>query len=115
MLLLSYILTGALELSIIAAIYRFGDRIMLWSYGFLLFSSLLSIPLETGAVGKKVRAEMKALGIDVARYDLWSNLLRVVVYLLVLRNLLPVDIGALAAYTIAIISLILAVRRLSKS
>lgn len=114
MLLLSYILTGALEMALVIIVYQAKARILLWFYVFLLFATLCSIPLELGELGGKIRYEMYQMGIDVSHYDLTANLLKSLVYFLSLRNLISLSTGAILAYVIIISSLLLAVYRLNK-
>ena len=78
------------------------QSIVVWAYGFLLLSSAVSIPVETGAVGKAVRQEMSEQGIFIDRYDLISNVLRSIVYLAVIFALIKPVNGALLAYGIAL-------------
>lgn len=112
MLLISYMLAAALELSIVIWAVRAGESVLIWSYGFLLVSSLISIPVETGESGERIRAEMKAIGLRIEIYDLASNFLRSIVYAAVMLSAVKPMSGALLAYGIAIVSLLLAVRKM---
>lgn len=112
MLLVSYMVAAALELAIVLLAVQSHQSVIVWAYGFLLLSSAVSIPVETGEMGKQVRKEMSAQGISIDRYDLISNILRSVVYLAVLFAAVKPVNGALLAYGIAIISVLLALHRM---
>lgn len=112
MLLLSYMFAAAFELAIVWWAVSQGESVLVWSYGFLLFASVISIPVELGETGKIVRAELRSMGLFIDRYDLASNCLRSVVYAGVLLSVVKPLNGALLAYAIAIVTLILAVRKM---
>ena len=112
MLLVSYMVASALELAIVLFGLESHQSIVVWAYGFLLLSSAVSIPVETGETGKAVRKEMSEQGIFIDRYDLFSNVLRSIVYLAVLFAVIRPVNGALLAYGIAILSVLLALHKM---
>ena len=59
MLLVSYMLAAALELTIVVMAIQSQQSILVWAYGFLFVSSAVSITVETGEAGKRIRYEMK--------------------------------------------------------
>ncbi len=112
MLLVSYMVAAALELAIVLFGLESHQSIVVWAYGFLLLSSAVSIPVETGEMGKAVRKEMSEQGIFIDRYDLASNVLRSIVYLAVIFAIISPVNGALLAYGIAILSVLLALHKM---
>ena len=112
MLLVSYMLAASLELAIVLLAVQAHQSIAVWAYGFLLLSSVVSIPIETGETGRKIRREMSEQGICIDCYDLASNLLRSIVYLTVIAAAVTPVNGALLAYGIAIISVLLALHKM---
>ncbi|NLW23671.1 MAG: hypothetical protein GXY91_00225 [Clostridia bacterium] len=109
MLLFSYILTSALELVMTIQSLKMGNTAFAWSFGFLLFLSMASIPIETSQMGKMVRKEFKSLGLDTAKYDLISNLGRIIVYIFIISQILSYINGLIIAYLIVFITLIMAI------
>lgn len=112
MLLVSYMLAAALELTIVVMAIQSQQSILVWAYGFLFVSSAVSIPVETGEAGKRIRNEMKDLGIHIDRFDMISNFLRSIVYVAVIFAVIKPVNGALLAYGVAIISLVLALHKM---
>ncbi|MFZ7103568.1 MAG: hypothetical protein ACOWWO_13070 [Peptococcaceae bacterium] len=115
MLLLSYMAATALELVMAVKSYQMGNLSYAWSFGFLLFLSGVSIPLETSEMGKMVRAEFKNLGVNTAGYDLVSNLGRCFTYILIIVNLLDFIQGLVIAYGITFIMLMVAIWKYVKA
>ncbi|NLT95046.1 MAG: hypothetical protein GXW85_05845 [Clostridia bacterium] len=109
MLLFSYVIAAALELVMAITSFRLGNLYYAWSFGFLLFLSAASIPLETSEMGKMVRQEFKSLGIDTAKYDFISNIGRTIAYVLITINFLSLFAGLILAYVITFIMLVLAI------
>ncbi|MDK2822885.1 MAG: hypothetical protein PWP71_803 [Clostridia bacterium] len=109
MLLISYMFAAALELVMTVKNFQLGNLSYAWSFGFLLFLSVASIPLETSEMGKMVRAEFKSLGVDTAKYDLISNLGRSFAYILIIVNVFDYIAGLITAYSITFIMLVLAI------
>lgn len=109
MLLFSYVFAAALELVMAVKNFQVGNLSYAWSFGFLLFLSAASIPLETSEMGKMVRNEFKSLGVDTARYDILSNLGRSVAYILIVINILNFIEGLVLAYGITFVMLIVAI------
>lgn len=58
MLIFSYIISAALEATLCYNLYQATGEMPL-IYGLLLFSSLLSIPIECSAAGERMREERK--------------------------------------------------------
>ena len=112
MLLVSYMLAAALELTIVVMAIQSQQSILVWACGFLFVSSAVSIPVETGEAGKRIRNEMKDLGIHIDRFDMISNFLRSIVYVAVIFAVIKPVNGALLAYGVAIISLVLALHKM---
>ena len=112
MLLVSYMLAAALKLTIVVMAIQSQQSILVWAYGFLFVSSAVSIPVETGEAGKRIRNEMKDLGIHIDRFDMISNFLRSIVYVAVIFAVIKPVNGALLAYGVAIISLVLALHKM---
>ena len=112
MLILSYIVAAALELALVLLAAQTNQSGLVWAYGFLLFSSIVSIPAETSELAKQIRSDMREAGICLACYDILSNVLRSVVYEAVLFVALNPSHGALLAYGIAILSLLLALHKM---
>ncbi len=96
MLIFSYIVSASLEATLCYNLYQATGEIPV-IYGLLLFSSLLSIPIECSAAGEKVRSEMKAAGKNMDQYDIISNLARSGLYVAVWAGVLNADTGALMA------------------
>ena len=109
MLLFSYILAAALELVMTIQSLKMGNSAFAWSFGFLLFLSMASIPIETSQMGKMVRQEFKNLGLDTAKYDLISNLGRIIAYIFIISQILSYINGLIIAYLIVFITLIMAI------
>jgi hypothetical protein len=115
LLLFSYIMAAALELVMAVKSLQLGNLSYAWSFGFLLFLSGASIPLETSEMGKMVRSEFKKMGVDTAKYDFLSNLGRTIIYLLIVINVLDVLMGLILAYGITFIMLIVAIFKYSRA
>lgn len=115
MLLLSYVIAAALELVMAVKSFQLGNLSYAWSFGFLLFLSTASIPLETSEMGKMVRNEFKNLGVDTAKYDFLSNMGRTITYLLIVGNVLNFLEGLILAYSITFIMLIIAIYKYSQA
>lgn len=96
MLILSYILTASLEGALTYMIYQATGEVSL-IYALLFFSSILSIPIETGVAAEELRKKAKESGQNLDIYDIISNLVRFVIYLGVWRGLIPPDDGSLYA------------------
>ena len=96
MLILSYIISSALEATLSFRLYQIGGEIP-WIYVMLLISSLLSIPIEMSQSGEQVRKEMKAAGRSVDQYDILSNWARSLVYVAVWAGYLDPSTGSLLA------------------
>ena len=109
MLLFSYILTSALELVMTIQSLKMGNTAFAWSFGFLFFLSMASIPIETSQMGKMVRQEFKSLGLDTAKYDLISNVGRIIAYIFIISQILSYINGLIIAYLIVFVTLILAI------
>ncbi len=109
MLLFSYILTSALELVMTIQSLKMGNSAFAWSFGFLFFLSMASIPIETSQMGKMVRQEFKSLGLDTAKYDLISNVGRIIAYIFIISQILSYINGLIIAYLIVFVTLILAI------
>ena len=95
MLIFSYIMSAALEATP-------------WIYVMLLFSSLLSIPIECSESGEEVRKKMKEAGKNVDQYDIISNWARSFIYLAVWAGYMSADTGAVAACVCIGIAMLLA-------
>ncbi|KJS21381.1 MAG: hypothetical protein VR72_10765 [Clostridiaceae bacterium BRH_c20a] len=115
MLLFSYMLAAALELVMAAKSFQLGNLSYAWSFGFLLFLSAASIPLETSNMGKMVRAEFKSLGVNTSRYDLLSNLGRSLAYILIVINILNYIEGLILAYGITFVMLVVAIVKYTRA
>jgi len=109
LLLSSYMFAAALELVMAVKNFQMGNLSYAWSFGFLLFLSAASIPLETSDMGKMVRAEFKSLGVDTARYDLISNIGRSFAYMLIVINIVNYIEGLMLAYGITFVMLVAAI------
>lgn len=109
MLLFSYIIAAAMELVMAMLSFQLGNLSYAWSFGFLLFLSAASIPLETSEMGKMVRKEFKSIGIDTAKYDLIANVGRTIAYIFIIANILSFIEGLILAYGITFIMLIVAI------
>jgi len=109
LLLFSYVFAAALELVMAVKSFQLGHLSYAWSFGFLLFLSAASIPLETSEMGKMVRSEFKNLGVDTAKYDLISNIGRSAAYILIVINILNYFEGLILAYGITFIMLVVAI------
>jgi hypothetical protein len=114
LLLLSYIVAASLELVLAVISLQMGNLSYAWSFGFLLFLSAASIPLETSEMGKMVRREFKSLGVDTAKYDLLSNFGRTFSYILIFINILSYIEGLILAYGITFIMLIIAIYKYAR-
>lgn len=107
MLIFSFILNAGLELVLIYKNIVAGTWSLVWSFGFLLTMTLFSVHLEDTSSGKASRKFFKALGIKSETYDLLANLLRSIIYLLSLAQLISYNLGALLAYLVIFVSVIL--------
>ena len=105
LLLLSYIIVAALELVMTVLSFQAGNISFAWSFGFLLFLSIASIPLETSEMGKLVRLEFQKIGVNTARYDFISNLGRTVAYLLIILGFISQIEGLILAYAVTFLML----------
>lgn len=114
MLLLSYILTASLELALIVQTYQTINGAFAWSFGFLFFISIVSIPVETSTIGKMIRKEFKNIGVNTARFDFLSNFLKIISYLLILSGILSHINGLLIAYFVTFFFTVIVARRYSK-
>ena len=113
MLLVSYIATAGLELALVMMMVQQDLNTLLWSYGFLLLSSLISIPVETSDMGKVFRKQLKEMNIHIDWYDLISNGCRVVIYLLVILGPLDAYFAVVMAYAVIVVGTFLAMRKLT--
>jgi len=109
LLLFSYIVAAAFELVMSVQTYQMGNLSYAWSFGFLLFLSTASIPLETSEMGKMVRIEFKNMGVDIAKYDLISNIGRTLSYFLIFINAVNHLEGLIIAYSVTFIMLVIAI------
>lgn len=107
MLLFSFVLTAGLELVLIYKNIVAGSWSLVWSFGFLLTMTLFSVHLEDTTSGKASRKFFKALGIKSESYDLLSNTLRSLIYLFTLAQVISYNLGALFAYIVVFVSVIL--------
>ncbi|GEM_PF-1526116 len=107
MLIISYIISAALEATLSYQLYMAQGTIP-WIYVMLLFSSLLSIPIECSASGEEVRKKMKEAGKNVDQYDIMSNWARSFIYLAVWAGYMSADTGAVAACVCIGIAMLLA-------
>lgn len=112
MLLISYILVASLEFALVLTLKGLDLGTLIWPYGFLLFSSMISIPMETSEMGERIRAQLKHIDVHIDRYDFLSNICRVGIYIMVLTNHLDPLIGVIMAYAVIAISTILAMGKL---
>lgn len=96
MLIFSYILTASLEGALTYMVYNATGEIPVL-YALLLFSSVISIPIETSAEGEALRKKAKESGQNIDIYDIVSNLTRFVIYLAVWRGLITPDDGSMYA------------------
>ncbi len=111
MLIFSYIISAALEATLCYNLYQATGEMPV-IYGLLLFSSLLSIPIECSAAGERVRKEMKNAGKNMDQYDILSNWARSGLYVAVWAGYLNADTGALMACGCIGAAMILATLRL---
>ena len=98
MLTISYILSAGLELAIVFSLQKTGSGMLLWVYGFLLMTSLVSVGVDNSVMGEQFRSELKASGINIEHYDIGSNLVRSIIYLAALQGFIEWTVGALLAY-----------------
>lgn len=96
MLVFSYILAASLEGAITWMIYQATGEVPLL-YALLLFSSVISIPIETSAAGEALRQKAKESGQNIDIYDTISNFVRFAIYLAVWRGLLAPEDGSMYA------------------
>lgn len=111
MLIFSYIVSASLEAALCYILYYSTGEIPV-IYGLLLFSSLLSIPIECSAAGEQMRKEMKAAGKNMDVYDILSNWARTGLYVAVWAGYLNADTGALMACGCIGAAMVLAMLRL---
>lgn len=106
MLVFSYILTASLEGALTYLLYLANGEVP-FIYALLLFSSLISIPIETSAAGEALRKKAKENGQNLDLYDIVGNFVRVVIYLAVLRGFLsPEDGGTYACICIGVTAIL---------
>jgi len=96
MLVFSYILTASLEGALTYMIYQATGEVPLL-YALLLFSSVISIPVETSEAGEALRKKAKENGQNLDIYDIIGNLVRFVIYLAVWCGLIPQEDGSMYA------------------
>lgn len=111
MLLISYILVAGLELAMVFTLNGLSSNLV-WPYGFLLLSSLISIPVETSEMGERIKAQLKKININIERYDFLANSCRVGIYILVLTGHIDPMIGVVMAYAVIGVSTLLAMGKL---
>lgn len=114
LLLLSYIITASIELSLVIQSFQTISGSFAWSFGFLFFISIASIPVETSKTGKLIRQEFKKIGINTSLFDFVSNILKVITYLLIISGFLSHIIGLIIAYLIVFMFTIIVFRMYSK-
>lgn len=96
MLVFSYILAASLEGALTYMIYTATGTIPL-IYVLLLFSSLISIPIETSAAGEELRRKTKESGQNIDIYDIISNFVRFAIYLAVWGGFILPEDGSMYA------------------
>jgi len=111
MLIISYIISAALEATLSYELYQMQGTIP-WIYVLLLCSSLLSIPIEFSAAGEETRRAMREAGKSIDQFDILSNWTRSFIYLAVWANYLNADTGAMLACGVIGIAMLLAMLRL---
>ena len=106
MLIISYIFSAGLELLIVYNSLVAGSWALVWTYGFLLVTTLFSVHAEDSVSGKAARRFFKSIGIRSEIYDLISNLIKILIYLLVLTNVISYYMGAFLAYMVVFFTVI---------
>ena len=114
MLLLSYILTASLELAIVYISVKSKSWALVWVYGFLLAITLFSVHAEDSRSGQLTRGYFRSLGITSENYDLASNLLKALIYVLVITGVISYYIGAFLAYLVVFLVVTLVIYRYMK-
>ena len=114
MLLLSYILTASLELAIVYMSVKSSSWALVWAYGFLLAVTLFSVHAEDSRSGKLTRGYFRSLGISSESYDLASNLLKALIYILVITGVISYYLGAFLAYLVVFVVVALVIYQYMK-
>lgn len=114
MLLISYIIAGALELALTVQTYRMGYGSYAWSFGFLLLLSISSIPVETSTMGKLIRTEFKKMGVNTAQYDFLTNSGKIIFYVFILKKIISYIMGLILAYLTTFIFLVIVIWKYSQ-
>ncbi len=106
MLLISFVFTAALELVIVYNSIQNNTWSLVWAYGFLFLITLFSVHAEDSKSGKAARKFFNAIGIKSEKYDVYSNILKSIIYLLVITNIISYYTGAAMAYLVIFITVI---------
>ncbi len=104
MLITSFIFAAGLELVIIYNSIASSSWSLVWAYGFLFIISLFSVQAEDSKSGKAARNFFKLLGIKSEKYDITSNIFKIIIYILVLAKIISYYIGAALAYLVVFIT-----------
>lgn len=107
MLLISFVFTAALELVLVYNSIQNDTWSLVWAYGFLFLITLFSVHTEDSKSGKAARKFFKALGIKSEKYDVYSNILKCLIYLLVIINIISYYTGAILAYLVIFLSVVM--------
>ncbi len=107
MLLISFVFTAALELVIVYNSIQNNTWSLVWAYGFLFLITLFSVHAEDSKSGKAARKFFNALGIKSEKYDVYSNISKTLIYLLVITNVIGYYTGAALAYLVIFLSVIM--------
>lgn len=106
-MIVTFVITAGLELVIIYNSILANTWSLVWSYGFLLIMTLFSVHAEDSKSGKAARNFFKAIGIKSEKYDILSNILKTSIYLLVLTRVISYYTGAVLAYLVVFVTIIL--------
>jgi len=107
MLITSFVFAAGLELVIIFNSIENNSWSLVWAYGFLFMISLFSVQAEDSQSGKAARNFFKVVGIKSERYDISSNILKIIIYILVITRIISYYIGAALAYLVVFITVTL--------
>ena len=107
MLLISFVFTAGLELVIIYNSIINNTWSLVWAFGFLFLITIFSVHAEDSKSGKAARTFFKKLGIKSEKYDILSNILKIIIYLFVITGIISYYMGAVLSYLVIFVSVIL--------
>lgn len=107
MLISSFVFVAGLELVIVYNSILSNSWSLVWAYGFLFLITLFSVQAEDSKSGKAARSFFVNIGIKSEKYDILSNVLRIIIYILVLIGIISYYLGAALAYLVVFLTVVI--------